>query len=81
MVQLHFLESVFLPKFLLSLQRLTGKSPDNLEELRELALDAEEAEHDDDLDGQSEDEADYCSSDSQEEASDHEQARHSGDED
>lgn len=67
---------------MLSLQRLTGKSPDNLEELRELALDTEEAEHDDDdLDGQSEDEADYCPSDSEEEASDHEQDRHSGDED
>lgn len=81
-VQLPFLESVLLPKFVPSFQRLTGKSPDNLEELRELALDVEETEHDDDdVDGQSEDEADYYQSDSEEEASDHEQARRSGDED
>lgn len=66
---------------MLSFQRLTGKSPNNLEELRELALDVEETEHDDNVDGQSEDEADYYQNEMEEEASHHEQARQSGDED
>ncbi|XP_042362713.1 geminin [Plectropomus leopardus] len=64
------------------IERLTGKSPDNLEELREIALDVdEEDEHDDaEVAGQSEDDDSDCSqSDSEEdETSDHEHAGPSG---
>ncbi|KAM6974541.1 geminin [Tautogolabrus adspersus] len=61
------------------IERLTGKSPDNLEELRDIALDAddEEDEHEDneEVATQSEDEdSDYIDSDEErEEPSDHEQ--------
>ncbi|XP_010736259.2 geminin [Larimichthys crocea] len=81
------------------IERLTGKSPDNLEELREMALDVdEEDEHNDselaglseeedehdgsELAGLSEEEdSDYSQSDAEEEASDHEQAGPSGEQD
>ncbi|XP_037649965.1 geminin [Sebastes umbrosus] len=60
------------------IERLTGKSPDNLEELRDIALDVEDDDEDNDskVAGQSEEEdADYSQSDSEEEeASDHNQA-------
>ncbi|XP_067469136.1 geminin [Thunnus thynnus] len=67
------------------IERLTGKSPDNLEELREMALDVEEDEHEeeDELeenDGEvahqsEEEDSDYSQSDAEEEqTSDHEQA-------
>ncbi|XP_044191709.1 geminin [Thunnus albacares] len=66
------------------IERLTGKSPDNLEELREMALDVEEDEHeeedeleenDSEVAHQSEEEDSDCSqSDAEEEqTSDHEQ--------
>ncbi|XP_036948136.1 geminin [Acanthopagrus latus] len=60
------------------IERLTGKSPDNLEELREMALDVED-EEDEHNDGtvadQSGEDLDYSQSDAEEEeASDHEQA-------
>nr|XP_046274253.1 geminin [Scatophagus argus] len=59
------------------IERLTGKSPDNLEELREMALDVED-DHDEDSEvaGQSEDEdSDDGQSDAEEEeTTDHEQA-------
>lgn len=63
---------VFAPNFVLSLQRLTGKTPDNLEELREMALDVEE-EDEEEEDTQDEDEV-HTHSDSEEEASDQEEA-------
>ncbi|KAG8005221.1 Geminin [Nibea albiflora] len=67
------------------IERLTGKSPDNLEELREMALDVDEEEENDDSDlaGLSEEEdSDYSQSDAEEEeASDHEQAGPSGEQD
>ncbi|XP_030267586.1 geminin [Sparus aurata] len=59
------------------IERLTGKSPDNLEELREMALDVEdEDEHNDSkVADQSGEDLDYSQSDAEEEeASDHEQA-------
>lgn len=69
--------SVFAPNFVLSLQRLTGKTPDNLEQLREMALDMEEEDGDEyedcDADAQDEDEV-HTQSDSEEEASDQEGA-------
>ncbi|XP_070702819.1 geminin [Pempheris klunzingeri] len=60
------------------IERLTGKSPDNLEELRDIALDKEdEHEDDDELEDQTDEEdSDYSHSD--EETSDHEQAGPSG---
>lgn len=53
-----------LVNFLLSLfnQRLTGRSPDNLEELREIAFDAEdddEKEDNEDQEEQHEDKSDF----------------------
>lgn len=79
------------------IERLTGKSPDNLEQLREIALDVdddEEDEHDEhnvdveeecdsEVAGQSEEEDSNCSlSDpEEEETSDHEQAGPSGEQD
>lgn len=76
------------------IERLTGKSPDNLEQLREIALDVdddEEDEHNVDVEeecdsevaGQSEEEDSNCSlSDpEEEETSDHEQAGPSGEQD
>lgn len=68
---LSSLFSVFAANFVLSLQRLTGKTPDNLEELREMALDVEEEEEYEDT--QDEDEV-HTHSDSEEEASDQEKA-------
>lgn len=66
------------PNVALYLQRLTGKTPDNLEELREMALDVdleEEEDEDCEADSQSEDEEfDHTQSDSEEEASDQEEA-------
>lgn len=63
-------------------QRLTGKSPDNLEELREMALDLDEDELDDDEVAGEEEHSDHSPSDSEEEeASDHEQAGTSGEQD
>lgn len=66
------------------IERLTGKSPDNLEELREMALDVEEDEHEEDEleenDGEvahqsEEEDSDYSQSDAEEEqTSNHEQA-------
>lgn len=73
---LSSLVSVFAANFVLSLQRLTGKTPDNLEELREMALDVEEEEEEDEdeyEDTQDEDEV-HTHSDSEEEASDQEKA-------
>lgn len=73
---LSSLFSVFAPNFVLSLQRLTGKTPDNLEELRAMALDVDEEEDEDEdeyEDTQDEDEA-HTHSDSEEEASDQEEA-------
>lgn len=71
--------------FFIFFQRLTGKSPDNLEELRDIALDVDEDElEDSELAGQSEDEdSDYSQSDAEEEeeTSDHEQAGPSGEPD
>lgn len=58
------------------IERLTGKTPDNLEELRAMALDVEEEEDEDEAeyeDTQDEDEA-HTHSDSEEEASDQEEA-------
>uniref|UniRef100_A0A3Q3X2E1 Geminin DNA replication inhibitor n=1 Tax=Mola mola TaxID=94237 RepID=A0A3Q3X2E1_MOLML len=53
------------------IERLTGKSPDNLEELREMALGVEEDEHEDsDVAGQSEEE----DAEEEEETSDREEA-------
>ncbi|XP_034748625.1 geminin [Etheostoma cragini] len=54
------------------IERLTGKSPDNLEEMRGIALDVDE--HDGEVAGQSEErDSDYSLDDSEEETSDHEQ--------
>lgn len=50
-----------------AVQRLTGQSPDNLEELREIALDAEDRQQNDDVSDQSD------SEEEEEEPSDHEQ--------
>lgn len=60
-------------------ERLTGKSPDNLDELRGIALDEDEAEHEDydDLADQSENDPDY-SHGSAEELSDDEEPGPSG---
>ncbi|KAK9526825.1 hypothetical protein VZT92_015503 [Zoarces viviparus] len=66
------------------IERLTGESPDNLAELREIALDVEEDECDrSKVSGQSEEEdSDYSLCDSEEEeTSDHEQAGPSGEQD
>lgn len=72
------------------IERLTGESPDNLEELREIALDVgeEEDEEDDEgdhstVEGQTEEEdSDYSQCDSEEEeTSDHEQAGPSAEKD
>lgn len=51
-----------------SVQRLTGVGPDNLEELREMALEAEDDEQNDEASDQSDD------SEEDEEPSDHGQA-------
>ncbi|XP_050922844.1 geminin [Lates calcarifer] len=61
------------------IERLTGKCPDNLEELRDIALDVDEDDDDDDdseMAGHSEEEdSDHSLSDAEEEeTSDHEQA-------
>lgn len=59
------------------IERLTGKSPGNLEELRDIALDVEaEYDYHSEVEGQSEeDDSDYSQSDAEEEeTSDHEQA-------
>ncbi|XP_044026679.1 geminin isoform X2 [Siniperca chuatsi] len=65
------------------IERLTGKSPDNLEELRDIALDVEEDEGDSEVADQSEDEdSDFSHCDAEEgETSDHEQAGTSGEQD
>ncbi|KAM6903686.1 geminin [Lycodopsis pacificus] len=68
------------------IERLTGESPDNLAELREIALDVDEEEEECDrskVSGQSEEEdSDYSLCDSEEEeTSDHEQAGPSGEQD
>ncbi|XP_008304615.1 geminin [Stegastes partitus] len=71
------------------IERLTGKGPDNLEELQELALDMggnEDDEHEDDdgeeADQRLEEEADYSQSDAEDEhTSDQEQAGPSGEQD
>ncbi|XP_045915529.1 geminin [Micropterus dolomieu] len=66
------------------IERLTGKSPDNLEELRDIALDVEaEYDYHSEVEGQSEeDDSDYSQSDAEEEeTSDHEQAGPSGEQD
>ncbi|XP_054461920.1 geminin [Anoplopoma fimbria] len=66
------------------IERLTGESPENLEELRDIALDVEEDELDNSkVSGQSEEEdSDYSQSDSEEEeASDAEQAGPSAEQD
>lgn len=65
-------------------KRLTGKSPDNLEELREMALDVDDDDEDNsEVAGQSEEEdSSFSQSDPEEaEASDNEQAGHSGPQD
>ncbi|KAA8585840.1 geminin [Etheostoma spectabile] len=54
------------------IERLTGKCPDNLEEMRDIALDVDE--HDSEVAGQSEErDSDSSLDDSEEETSDHEQ--------
>ncbi|XP_041811791.1 geminin [Chelmon rostratus] len=66
------------------IERLTGKSPDNLEELREMALDVDDDDEDNsEVAGQSEEEdSSFSQSDPEEaEASDNEQAGHSGPQD
>ncbi|TNN61462.1 Geminin [Liparis tanakae] len=68
------------------IERLTGESPDNLEELREIALDVGEEDEGDlsTVEGQTEEEdSDYsqCDSEEEEETSDHEQAGPSGEKD
>ncbi|XP_022058008.1 geminin [Acanthochromis polyacanthus] len=71
------------------IERLTGRGPDNLEELKELALDVgrvEDNEHEDDdseeADERLKEESDYSESDADEEnTSDHEQAGPSGQQD
>ncbi|XP_038580439.1 geminin isoform X2 [Micropterus salmoides] len=66
------------------IERLTGKSPGNLEELRDIALDVEaEYDYHSEVEGQSEeDDSDYSQSDAEEEeTSDHEQAGPSGEQD
>ncbi|XP_076610421.1 geminin [Chaetodon auriga] len=57
------------------IERLTGKSPDSLEELREMALDVDDDDDDSVVAGQNEEEDSHCSqSDAEEEeASDNEQ--------
>ncbi|KAM4539556.1 geminin isoform 1-T2 [Odontesthes bonariensis] len=64
------------------IERLTGKCPDSLEELKDIALDveaADEVEHEDDVAGQSEhEEADCCLGDGE---TDQEQAGPSGEQD
>ncbi|XP_071357385.1 geminin [Trachinotus anak] len=64
------------------IERLTGKCPDNLEELKDIALDVDEHE-DDEVACQSEaEDSDYSQSDAEEdEISDHEQAGASGGQD
>lgn len=54
------------------IERLTGKSPDNLEELRDMALDVDE--DDEEVEGQSEEEDSDCSQSDAEETSDQKQA-------
>lgn len=61
------------------LQRLTGKTPDNLDELREMALEMDDDDDDEDddrqADAQGEDDVyDETQSDSEEEASDQDEA-------
>ncbi|XP_029022062.1 geminin [Betta splendens] len=65
-------------------ERLTGKSPDNLEELRDIALDVEEEDDQEDdcqLSGPNEEDSDDYQSDPEEETSDHEQLGPSGESD
>lgn len=58
------------------MQRLTGKTPDNLEELREMALEVDDEDDEDcHADAQSEDEVDdETQSDCEEDSSDQEEA-------
>ncbi|XP_023118742.1 geminin [Amphiprion ocellaris] len=68
------------------IERLTGRGPDNLEELKELALDVEkDNEHEDnneEADKRLKEETDYSESDAgEEQTSDHEQAGPSGEQD
>ncbi|XP_035536802.1 geminin [Morone saxatilis] len=66
------------------IERLTGKGPDNLEELREMALDVDKDDEDDsEVEEQSEDEdSDYSQCDTEEEdTSDHEVVGPSGEQD
>lgn len=57
------------------MQRLTGKTPDNLEELREMALEVDDEDEDCHADAQSEDEVDdETQSDCEEDSSDQEEA-------
>lgn len=63
------------------IERLTGRGPDNVEELKELALDVEKDENNEHKEDDRE-EADYSESDADEEQiSDHEQAGPSGEQD
>lgn len=62
------------------IERLTGKSPDNLEELRDMALDVD-ADEDSEVEGQSEEEDSDCSQSDAEETSDPEQPGPSGEKD
>lgn len=70
---------VFASDFVLPLQRLTGKTPENLDELTEMALEVDEDYDDEDedchADAQGEDEVyDETQSDCEDEASDQEEA-------
>lgn len=56
------------------IERLTGKSPDNLEELRDMALDVDEDDDNGEVEGQSEEEDSDCSQSDAEETSDQKQA-------
>ncbi|KAM9340253.1 geminin [Symphorus nematophorus] len=68
------------------IERLTGKSPDNLEQLRDMALDVEEDEEDEFDDGEVADQSEgedsnHSQSDAEEETSDQEEAGPSGEQD
>ncbi|XP_040908960.1 geminin [Toxotes jaculatrix] len=68
------------------IERLTGKCPDSLEELKDIALDVDEDDHDEEhseVAGQSDaEDSDYSQSDAEEEeTSDHEQVGTSGEQD
>uniref|UniRef100_A0A1A8UFH9 Geminin, DNA replication inhibitor n=3 Tax=Nothobranchius TaxID=28779 RepID=A0A1A8UFH9_NOTFU len=56
------------------IERLTGKAPDNLEQMKDIALDMEDKEECEEADQSEEEELDFTSSDAEYEESDHEEA-------